>query len=87
MVQKITHRNHILEISKCCGDFEKGQGHKNLIKSFPHPNNYLCKFGQNPSNSLENIARKISYADVDANANTDADGIHAKNNKSLNPSG
>ena len=45
----------------------KGQGHRNLINSFPLLTiyMYLCKLGQNLSTGSEGNAWKRSYTDVD----------------------
>ena len=51
-----------------------GQGHQNLITSFPLPIVCLCKFGQNPPTSSEDRVQTRSYVD--------ANGICTKSNQS-----
>ena len=71
LVQKITHGNHISDISKCCCDLENKVKVTKLQSTLsPLPTMYLCKFGQNPSTG----SGKQSYIDADAN------GICTKNN-------
>ena len=44
-----------------------GQGHHNLISSFPPPMMYQCQFGQNPS--IESAdTRSYAHADADIDA-------------------
>ena len=59
LVQKISHGNHILDISKWHCDL-KNQVNVTKFWSTPPllPTMYLCKFGQNLSTSSEDNARK-----------------------------
>ena len=60
LVQKITHGNYILDISKCLCDLEnkvKVIKIKQNLSLFPTM--YLCKFGQNPATSSEDNGNYI----------------------------
>ena len=69
LVQKITHRNLILDISKCRCDLENNVKVTKISSTLSIlPTMYLCKFGQMPSTSSEDNAQNQSHAE--------ADGIH-----------
>ena len=84
LVQKITHGNPILDISKCrCHLVDRSRSPKsNKLLTLFQQCTHLCKFGQNTSTVSEDNARKRGYADADANV----DEIRIKNNMSTLPS-
>ena len=67
MVQKITHGNHISDISKCRCDLEN-KVEVTKIQSSPSllPTMYLCNFCQNLPTGSEYNTRKRSYTDANA---------------------